>query len=145
MSDARYPAFDRDGQYLYFTASTNYGPGAHPLDMTSDEHEVTRSVYALVLPADAASPVAPGKRRGEAGRQRSPRKKPRRKARAPTPKPVRIDFAGMTQRIVALPIPARDYIALAAGKAGMSTSWRASRPICRPPDSRATVRFRNSI
>ena len=26
MSDARYPAFDRDGQYLYFTASTNYGP-----------------------------------------------------------------------------------------------------------------------
>ena len=26
MSDALMPAFDRDGQYLYFTASTNYGP-----------------------------------------------------------------------------------------------------------------------
>src|SRR5262249_42292215 len=58
LSDARYPAFDRDGQYLYFTASTNFGPGSHPLDMTSDEHRVTRSIYAMVLPADAPSPIA---------------------------------------------------------------------------------------
>ena len=36
MSDARFPAFDRDGQYLYFTASTNYGPTISGLDMTSD-------------------------------------------------------------------------------------------------------------
>ncbi len=36
MSDARHPAFDRDGQYLYFTASTNYGPTISGLDMTSD-------------------------------------------------------------------------------------------------------------
>ena len=34
MSDARHPAFDRDGQYLYFTASTNYGPTSSGLDMT---------------------------------------------------------------------------------------------------------------
>src|SRR5262249_7334506 len=26
MSDAQYPAFDRSGKYLYFTASTNAGP-----------------------------------------------------------------------------------------------------------------------
>src|SRR5580700_4994928 len=49
MSDARHPAFDRDGQYLYFTASTNYGPTQSGLDMTSDEHEVTSSVYLMVL------------------------------------------------------------------------------------------------
>jgi len=59
MSDTRYPAFDHDGQYLYFTESTNYGPSAHDLDMTSDEHQVTRSVYALALASDTASPVAP--------------------------------------------------------------------------------------
>ena len=52
MSDARHPAFDRDGQYLYFTASTNYGPTSSGLDMTSDEHDVTRSVYLIVLPND---------------------------------------------------------------------------------------------
>jgi len=26
MSDARFSAFDKDGKYLYFTVSTNYGP-----------------------------------------------------------------------------------------------------------------------
>jgi len=55
MSDARFPAFDRDGQYLYFTASTNYGPTISGLDMTSDEHDVTRSIYLFVLANNVAS------------------------------------------------------------------------------------------
>src|SRR5256885_10196643 len=59
MSDARNPAFDHDGQYLYFTASTNYGPTSSGLDMTSDEHEVNSSVYLAVLPNNIASPLAP--------------------------------------------------------------------------------------
>jgi tricorn protease len=114
LSDARYPAFDRDGQYLYFTASTNYGPGSHPLDMTSDEHQVTRSVYALVLAADAASPVAP-----ESDEEKPSESKPADvKTDGSTPKPVRVDLDGMAQRIVSLPMPARDYRGLAVGKAG---------------------------
>lgn len=117
MSDARYPAFDRDGQYLFFTASTNYGPGAHPLDMTSDEHEVTRSIYALVLPADAASPVAPESDEEKPAEAKPAETKSDNKDTA-APKPVRIDLTGMAQRIVALPIPARDYTSLASGKAG---------------------------
>src|SRR5208282_6380490 len=59
MSDVRSPAFDRGGKYLYFTESTNYGTSTSGLDMTSDAFNVTRSVYALVLAADAASPIAP--------------------------------------------------------------------------------------
>src|ERR1017187_9297742 len=59
MSDARFPAFDRDGQYLYFMASTNYGPTTSGLDMSSDEHEVTSSVYLAVLPNNIPSPLAP--------------------------------------------------------------------------------------
>ena len=118
MSDARYPAFDRDGQYLFFTASTNYGPGSHPLDMTSDEHEVTRSVYALALAADAPSPVAPESDEEKPAASK-PEAKPDAKPAAETPaKPVRIDLAGLAQRIVALPIPARNYVELATGHAG---------------------------
>jgi tricorn protease len=112
LSDARYPAFDHDGQYLYFTASTNYGPGAHPLDMTSDEHQITRSVYALVLAADVASPVTPE------SDEEKPAAKPEQKSDNAAPKPVRVDLAGVMQRIVSLPIPARDYVDLQAGKAG---------------------------
>ena len=114
MSDARYPAFDRDGQYLYFTASTNYGPGSHPLDMTSDEHSVTRSIYALVLPANVASPVAP-----ESDEEKPTAPKQESKSEESAPKPVRIDFTGMLQRIVALPIPAKNYSGLEAGHAGV--------------------------
>jgi len=114
MSDARYPAFDRDGQYLYFTASTNYGPGSHPLDMTSDEHSVTRSVYALVLPAGVASPVVP-----ESDEEKPGVPKPEAKSEETAPKPVHVDLTGMPQRIVALPVPAKNYSGLAAGRAGV--------------------------
>ena len=116
LSDARQPAFDKDGQYLYFTASTNYGPTSSGLDMTSDEHEVTRSVYLIVLPNDIQSPLAP-----ESDEEKPAEAKPTpegKKAEAP-PKPVRIDFDKLEQRTVAIPIPARAYLSLTAGKAGV--------------------------
>jgi tricorn protease len=113
MSDARFPAFDRDGQYLYFTASTNFGPGSHPLDMTSDGHRVTRSVYALVLAADGASPVPPESDDEKAAEQNET------KSADTQPKPVRIDLANFQARTVALPIPARDYQLLRTGKPGL--------------------------
>src|SRR5205807_2313164 len=52
MSDTLYPAFDRDGQYLFFTASTNAGTRLSGLDMSSDEFSIARGVYALVLSRD---------------------------------------------------------------------------------------------
>ena len=126
MSDARHPAFDRDGQYLYFAASTNYGPTQSGLDMTSDEHEVTSNIYLVVLAKDVASPLdaesdeekgadappAEGAESGRGGRGG-------RGAAANTPpKPVKIDFDGIGNRIVALSLPARPYSGLTAGRAG---------------------------
>ena len=123
LSDSRHPVFDRDGQYLYFTASTNYGPTTSGLDMTSDEHDVTRSIYMIVLPNNIPSPLAPesdeekpgavleeGGRGGRGGRGGNAPEAP--------PKPVRIDFDKIQQRIVALPLPARAYTMLATGRAG---------------------------
>ena len=130
MSDARHPAFDRDGQYLYFMASTNYGPTSSGLDMTSDEHQVTSSVYLAVLPNNIASPLAPesdeegaakpaaeggrgGRGGNAAGGAAAPEEPPK------PPKPVRIDFDKLQQRIIALPLPARAYTELEAGRAGI--------------------------
>ena len=59
MSDVLYPSFDKNGKYLYFTASTNTGLSTAGLDMTSDEHRVTRSAYVAVLSKDEKSPLAP--------------------------------------------------------------------------------------
>src|SRR5579859_2672870 len=59
MSDALYPGFDKNGKYLYFTASTNVALSTAGLDMTSQEHRVSRNVYVVVLSKDEKSPLAP--------------------------------------------------------------------------------------
>src|SRR5208337_3687506 len=59
MSDALYPAWDKNGKYLYFTASTDVALSTAGLDMSSDEHRVTRAVYVAVLSKDEKSPLAP--------------------------------------------------------------------------------------
>src|SRR5205085_6906466 len=59
LSDARYPVFDRSGKYLYFTASTNLGPQISFADLSAFGHQVTRSIYAVVLRNDQPSPLAP--------------------------------------------------------------------------------------
>jgi len=125
MSDARQPAFDRDGQFLYFTASTNYGPTQSGLDMTSDEHQVTRNIYLMVLANNVASPLTP-----ESDEEKDPGAAPEpgtggrggrgggAAAANTPPKPVRVDFDKIEQRIVALPLPAGSYASLATGRAG---------------------------
>jgi tricorn protease len=149
MSDARYPAFDKSGKYLYFTASTDIGPGISFADLSGIASRSTRSVYAAVLRNDIPSPLAPEsdeekvteeKKDGETGRGGEGEKKAEEKsvekpvektpdaqpqagaAGAPKPpakkeEPTRIDLEGIDQRIIALPIPARDYADLTVGKA----------------------------
>jgi tricorn protease len=134
MSDARYAAWDKSGKYLYFTASTNAGPTTAWLDMSAYDHTVTRSVYIAVLAKDLPSPLAPesdeekaaeaekkgaegtggAAAAGGTGEKGAVGEKAKKEE---TPK-VTIDFENIGQRILALPIPARDYQGLSAGKAG---------------------------
>ena len=58
LSDARYPVFDKDGKYLYFTASTDSGPSLEP-DIRSASRPATRSIYVAVLSKADPSPFAP--------------------------------------------------------------------------------------
>lgn len=111
MSDASYPAFDKSGKYLYFIASTDSGRNAGFLDMTSIANvNTTSSVYAVVLRNDVPSPLLPeDDGEGAAAKPETPKTEPT---------DVRIDFDGIDQRTIALPIPARNYNALAAGSAG---------------------------
>ncbi len=131
MSDALYPVFDRGGKYLYFIASTDVGLTAGWIDMTSIGHPVTRSVYAAVLKKDVPSPIAPqsdeekandaDKEKKEDAAAPANAKKGEAKAKdgkAEKAATVEIDFAGLDQRIVALPIPAKNYRGLFAGKEG---------------------------
>jgi len=52
MSDASRPAFDANGKYLYFLASTDDGPTLGGLDLSSDYRAVSSAAYILVLSKD---------------------------------------------------------------------------------------------
>ena len=142
LSDARYAAFDKNGKYLYFTASTNIGPTTGWLDLSSFGHDVTRNAYVAVLRKDLPSPLAPesdeekpdaaksdqsdqkkkedaaAKPENEDNKGNKDNKEAKDKAKPEEPVKVTIDFDGISQRILALPIPAKDYAGLSAGKTG---------------------------
>ena len=134
MSDALYPQFDKGGKYLYFTASTDIGPAAVGFDMSSDARPITRSAYLVVLNKDLPSPLAPesdeekSKDEKKADKDQAADKtkagdkaaaKDKDSEKKDEPVVVKIDPDGISQRILALPIPARNYVSLEAGKAGV--------------------------
>ena len=51
LADSISLAFDLNGKYLYFLASTNYGPSTGWLEMSSLERPVRRAIYLAVLSA----------------------------------------------------------------------------------------------
>ncbi len=115
LADAISPKFDAGGKYLYFLASTDFGPKTSWLDMSSIDHPTRRSVYLTVLSSDEPSPFLP------AAGDEPPRPAPPT-GDTPKPKPtpsdvVRIDFDGIGQRILAVGVPPADYSNLAAGPA----------------------------
>jgi tricorn protease len=132
MSDARFPLFDRNGKYLYFTASTDMGLAAVGFDMSSDERPVTRSAYIVVLDKELPSPLAPesdeekGKDTKDAkdtkdkkDTKESKDTKEAKDTKEPPPVTVKIDLDGIGQRILALPVPARNYGSMLGGKSGV--------------------------
>lgn len=103
------PAFDANGKYLYFISSPNAltsefrwgvlnGVFARPL--------LVRQVQALVLSKNGQFPILPTRQpNAEAGVSEA----------VPNTK---IDFENVDQRFFSLPLPARDYAQIIAGKAG---------------------------
>jgi tricorn protease len=138
MSNATHPVFDPSGNYLFFAASTNNGPSDAGIDLSSLDRATNGSVYVVVLSHTGASPVSPEsddenkKKDGDAKKGDSQDDKKddgkkdgdgttdgKKKKAADKPKPTVIDLAGIGNRILSLPIPARNYIELSVGKAGV--------------------------
>ena len=117
MSDCRYPAFDKDGKYLYFTASTDSGPSLEP-DIHSFSRPVSRSVYITVLAKNQASPLAPESDEEKAAEKKTDEGKDKDEKK-PANVAVPIDFENIGQRILALPLPPRRYVGLQVGKTGV--------------------------
>ncbi len=138
MSDAAHPVFDPNGKNLYFTASTNNGPSDAGIDLSSLDRSITSSPYVIVLAKDGISPVAPQSDDENSGKEAdktddkgsaSPDKEKAAakadesadaaKKKEEEPKPTVIDLDEIRNRILSLPIPARNYVGLSMGKTGV--------------------------
>lgn len=140
LSDANSPRFDSSGKYLYFTASTSVGRAAGWLDMSSMGRAVDGAVYVAVLRKDLPSPIAPESDEENASTAPKPgpvtakSKKPKggkaaedesaaprdAKPESSGPPPrVTIDFDGIDQRILALPIERANFFGVETGKEGV--------------------------
>ncbi len=123
MSDSFSPSFDPESKYLYFIASTNSGPSTGWLDMSSFDRNYSMSIYLAVLQKDQPSPLIP-----ESDEEESPKEKKNDKTekakdtkiegqeKEKEDKYLKIDFKDINQRIISLPVPARNYSNLSAVK-----------------------------
>ncbi len=108
MADAISPVWCASGDYLYFLASTDYGPNTAWLDMSAYDSPISRSLYVMVLASDGSSPFLP-RSDEESGDDEAADDD------AEGDDEVRIDAGGLMRRIVAADIPARHYTGLLAG------------------------------
>lgn len=139
LSDVKDPVFDKSGKYLFVFASTDAGPVNDWFALSRNDMRGTASVYLISLGAATPNPLAresdeekgPGGDTGDkaadakaaAEAKAAPAvadasKAAGAKADAERKGVTRIDFEGIDQRIVALPIPSADLSSLQTGADG---------------------------
>ncbi len=124
LSDVTEPVFDPSGKYLYLLASTDAGPVVNWFDQSSNDMEATNSIYLITLRKDVPSPLAKENDLEEVAKDTAAAKP----AGAKTAKPsgsadssaskVIIDWDGIQNRIIPLPLPPGLYRSLSLAKEG---------------------------
>ncbi len=133
LSDVSNPTFDKSGKYLYFFASTDAGPSTNWFSLNNVDNKPTATMWMAVLRRDTLSPLAkesdeekgiaaekkdadkPEPTKVAADDKAAPAKKDEKPA---APELVRIDFDGIANRIVDLPIPPAALGSLQVGATG---------------------------
>lgn len=140
MSNVTNPVWDQSGKYIFFTASTDVGPAVDGFGLGSFNRTTTSSVYVAVLSKSDPSPIPP-ESDDEKAKAATDEAKPAATDAAKTDekKPgdtktdaakqdadkkdakkfTKIDLDGIGERILALPVPARNYTSMYPGKTGV--------------------------
>lgn len=114
LSDISEAVFDAGGKYLYLTSSTDAGPVVQWFAQSNNDFEMTNAIYLAVLEKGTPSPLA-RESDEEAGDETESAAEGADDADEVT---VHIDFDGLDQRILALPLPEAGYANLQPGDPG---------------------------
>jgi tricorn protease len=115
LSEVSEPVFDESGKYLYFFGSTDAGPVKDWFAMSNADMRLTKSLYLAVLRKNIPNPLA---KESDEEKGLTKEEKPKEPPKPPTPEPFSIDFDGLGNRILAIPLPPGNYRSLQAGTAG---------------------------
>lgn len=136
LSDVDEPKFDPKGKYLYFFASTDAGPLVNWFDQSNEDMRQTKSIYLVTLQKETISPFAKendeekgadvadkgSAEKGTAdkgGADKAADKggaADKGPAAAKKPEALSIDWSGIQNRIIDLPIKAGQFMNLSIGK-----------------------------
>jgi len=120
LSDATEPIFDKGGKYLFFFASTDAGPVINWFDQSNQDMRSTNSIYLVTLQKETISPFAKESDE-EKVKDQADTSKTKKDVVASSEKKstsLAIDWDGIQNRIIDLPIPAGNYNQLGMGKEG---------------------------
>ncbi|MEO0469987.1 MAG: PDZ domain-containing protein [Bacteroidota bacterium] len=142
FADAFSPSWDRDGKHMYFLASTSYALSSGWANTSAITSRPNYAAYIINLRADDPSPFTPRsdeeeevaeesmddapeanegddkkdkKKKGKKDKKDGEAEKPDKKAEEDL---IKIDFDGIERRIMALPMPTRNYRFTMSGPAG---------------------------
>ncbi|WP_394175886.1 S41 family peptidase [Thalassotalea litorea] len=124
MADNRSYAWDRKGKYLFITASVDFASKAPWLDLsTTGKAKENYQVYATLLQKDGESPL-PFKRDQEPDKANhqdtsSDDDKPNDEKPSSDKKTISIDFAGIQNRQIAVPVGKGHFSELASSESGL--------------------------
>lgn len=122
LAEASDPVFDASGKFLYFFASTDAGPVKHWFAMSNADVRMKNAIYLASLQKETPSPLAKQsdeeKGKSEEAKDEKAQKGKDKDGEKKVPSRVNIDFAGINERIVALPLPEAEYRELQVGKEG---------------------------
>jgi tricorn protease len=115
ISEVFDPVFDASGKYLYLLASTDAGPVMQWFAQSNQDMEMTSSIYLVVLAKGTPSPLA---RESDEEEVEAESQESEGAGEGDDEVTVRIDFDGLDQRILDLPLEPGTYLALTPGPAG---------------------------
>ncbi len=115
LANVAEPIFDPSGKYLYMVASTDAGPVVNWFDQSNNDMVATNSIYLVTLQKETVSPFV---KENDEEEVKNEDKKEDKKENEEKNKVLTIDFDGLANRIVDMPIPPSNYRNLGIAKEG---------------------------
>ena len=132
LADVAEAVFDASGKYLYVAASTDAGPVRDWFSMSNADMEMTNTLYLVVLAKGESSPLArlsdeekaaeaeqtPAATEAKGGKEAAKAKNGKGAAAANDQVKVAVDFDGLAERILPLPVKGALFTDLRPGVKG---------------------------